>query len=124
MRPTIIFPSYIFYDSAYPVGYVYPWPIPQANLYEVHITVKETLTQFATLNQEILLPNEYYAALLYNLAVRLRSAYQLPPDPVTIGLAKAALAIIRGANTQIPRLVLPNEINRGGVYNVYSDTFF
>jgi hypothetical protein len=118
------FPSYIFYDSAYPVGYVYPWPIPQANLYEVFITVKETLTQFATLTQQVLLPDEYYAALLYNLAVRLRSAYQLPPDPVTVGLAKSALAIIRGANAQIPRLVLPNEINRGGVYNVYSDTFF
>lgn len=118
------FPSYIFYDSAFPVGFVYPWPLPQSNLYEIFITVKETLNQFTTLNQEILLPDEYYAALLYNLTVRLRAGYQLPPDPVMIGLAKDALAVIRGANTQIPRLVLPNEINRGGIYNVYSDTFF
>jgi len=118
------FPSYIFYDSAYPVGYVYPWPVPQANLYEVHITVKETLGQFTTLNQQILLPNEYFTALFYNLAVRLRPMYQLPPDPTTVALAKATLAVIRGANAQIPRLVLPNEINRGGIYNVYSDTFF
>ena len=118
------FPSYVFYDSAFPIGFLYPWPLPQANLYAVHISIKETLANFVTLVQDIILPDEYMAALMYNLAVRLRSAYQLPPDPVTVGLAKSALAIIRGSNTQIPRLGLPRELNRGGIYNVYSDTTF
>lgn len=118
------FPSYIFYDSAFPIGFVYPWPLPQANLYEVHITVKETLAQFTTLDQDIVLPDEYFAAILYNLSVRLRPAYQMQPDPSITALAKDALAVIRGSNTQIPRLQLPRDLNRGGIYNVYSDTFF
>lgn len=118
------FPSYIFYDSAYPIGFVYPWPLPQANLYSVHITIKEALNDFTSLNQVISLPEEYNAALLYNLAVRLRPAYQLPPEPTLLALAKDALAVIRGSNTQIPRLQLPRDLTRGGIYNVYSDVSF
>lgn len=115
------FPNYIWYDSAFPVGFVYPWPLPQANLYSVHILVKETLSQFTSLAQEIILPDEYYAALFYNLCARLRPAYQLPPDPTVVALAKDALAVIRGSNAQIPRLVLPTDLVRPGIYNVYSD---
>ena len=118
------FPSYIFYDSAYPTGLVYPWPLPQANLYEIHITIKAPLNDFTSLTQTINLPEEYNAALLYNLAARLRPHYQLPPEPSIIGLAKDALAVIRGSNAQIPRLQLPRDLNRGGIYNVYADTSF
>lgn len=115
------FPSYIFYDSAYPIGSIYPWPIPQASIYSVHITTKEVLAEFTTLNQTISLPHEYYAAILYNLSARLRPAYQLPPDMQLVALAKVALNIIRGANTQIPRLTLPSTVVRYKVYNPYSD---
>lgn len=118
------FPSYIFYDSGYPVARIYPWPLPQANLYSVHITVKAPLKNFTSLTQAINLPPEYNAALLYSLAARLRPAYQLPPEPSIIALAKDALAVIRGSNAQIPRLQLPADLNRGGIYNVYADTFF
>src|ERR1700749_5311714 len=31
------FPGYLFYDSAWPIGVLYPWPIPQANIYELHV---------------------------------------------------------------------------------------
>jgi hypothetical protein len=115
------FPNYVWYDSAFPIGFLYPWPVPQANIYEVHISVKETLPQFTSLAQQINLPPEYFACILYNLAARLRPAYQLPPDPTIIGLAKDALSVVRGANTQIGRLTLPIEILRPGIYNVYSD---
>lgn len=118
------FPSYIFYDSAYPIGFVYPWPVPQANLYQVHITIKDSISEFTTLTQDLNLPPEYHAVLLYNLAARLRPAYQMPPDPSLIALARDALAVIRGANTQIPRLAIPTSLLRGGIYNVYADTYF
>lgn len=121
LKQLVSFPNYIFYDSAYPVGFVYPWPLPQANIYEVHILVKETLTQFTSLSQSIILPDEYYAALFYNLCARLRPAYQMPPDQTVVALAKDALGVIRGSNTQIPRLVLPTDLVRPGIYNVYSD---
>lgn len=115
------FPNYIFYDSAFPVGLVYPWPLPQANIYSIHISVKETISQFTNLAQTINLPPEYFAAILYNLSERLRPNYQLPIDPQIVGLARDSLAVIRGANAQIPRLTLPTDIVRPGIYNVYSD---
>lgn len=115
------FPNYIWYDSDFPIGFVYPWPLPQANIYEVHIIVKETLQKFTNLAQPVVLPDEYFAAIYYNLTARLYPQYRLPADPVVIGLAKDGLAVLRGSNAQIPRLVLPTDVVRPGIYNVYSD---
>ncbi len=118
------FPTSIFYDAAYPTGVVYPWPVPQATIYEIHLIIKDQLTQFTSLNQTIVMPPEFTAALKFNLAIRLRQAYMLPADPVLIGLAKDSLAVIRGANAQIPNLVMPSDLIRGGLYNVYSDSYY
>lgn len=118
------FPTSIFYDAAYPLGVVYPWPVPQATIYEIHLTLKDTLSQFTTLTQPINMPDEFRAALKFNLAIRLRQAYTLPEDPVLIALAKDSLAVIRGANAQIPTLVMPSDLIRGGLYNVFSDQYY
>jgi hypothetical protein len=118
------FPYYFFYDAAYPTGVFYPWPIPLASIYEIHITVKEQLGSFTNLAQQINLPPEYMGALHYNLAARLRAAYRLPPDPTLIGLARDALNVIRSANAQVPRLQMPTDLVRGGLWNVFGDNFY
>jgi hypothetical protein len=118
------FPQYLFYDSAFPTGLAYPWPLIQSNLYSLHLTVKETLAQFTSLNQTISLPLEYFSALKFNLALRLRQAYQLPPDPELRALAKDSLNVIRNANFQVSRLHIPTDLVRPGIYNVYSDQFY
>lgn len=115
-------PSIVFYDSGYPLGEVFFWPVPQASIYELHILVKNQISQFTSLSQTIMLPPEYEAALSYNLQVRTRLAYRLPADPVMIGLAKDALETIRGANIQIPELRMPAAvIGNQRSYNVFSD---
>lgn len=115
------FSQCIFYDSAYPLGRIYPWPIPQANLYEVHILLKDVLSDFPTLTTPFVFPPEYLAAIHYNLVVRLRMAYRMPEDIGLAGLAKDALETIRSANAQIPSLVMPDNLVRPSVYNIYSD---
>lgn len=115
------FPMVLFYDSAFPLGKLYPWPIMQPNIYELHVSVKDLLTQVATLATTVNLPLEYYNAIHWNMAVRLRTAYDLPPKPADIALAKKALGVIRGANTQIARLTMPTDLQRPGIYNPYSD---
>lgn len=114
----------IFLDTAWPLGSVYVWPVPQANLYEIHVSVREQLPySFATANTQITLPYEYYAAIVYNGALRLRSRFQLstfPGDPLP-GMAKDALATVRGPNTQIAKLRMPSTIRRRGLYNIFSD---
>lgn len=117
-------PRYIFYDAAYPLGYVYPWPIPQAGVYELHLTLKETLFQFPFLSQAIQLPPEYEEALWTNLCIRLAPIYQVQVRPEVAGLAKASLAVIRGANAQIPRLTIPVYLNRPALYDINSDRMY
>jgi len=114
------FPKYAFYDSAYPNGVIHFWPLP-STAYEMHILTTAPLQTMTALNTVISLPPEYEEAILYNLAVRLRALYQLPPDPVITALAEAAMQTIRNANTQIPRLRVPNDVAGRGRYNIYSD---
>jgi hypothetical protein len=114
------FPHYVFYDPAYPVGTVYFWPVP-ASGDTVHLTVKQQLGPFPALHTDVSLPEEYYAAILYNLVVRLRASHRLPQDPQLDGLAKDALNVLRNANAQIPRLQMPGELIHSGRYNLYSD---
>lgn len=121
LKTLTTFPSYIFYDSDTPLGRVFPWPVPQAAIYEVHITLKAILTQIANLNIVLTLPLEYMEALYLNLAVALRDGYGLPPKEVLIARAKKSMTVIRGARAQIARLVMPVEIVRPGIYNPFSD---
>ena len=122
LKTLTTWPQVAFYDAAYPTGSVYVYPEPQAGLFEIHILTKDVLGSIATLQQAVSLPPEYMAALKFNLAVRLREAYQLAPRPVLVGLAKDALNVIRNANAQVPRLRMPRGLRRmGGGFNIFSD---
>lgn len=105
------FPASVFYDSDWPLGHVYFWPIPSTQ-FELHIVLKETLSQFPALTTQINLPPEYTEALIWNLSARIRPLYQLPPEPTITALAKASLNTLRQANAQIPVLQMP-----GGIMN-------
>jgi hypothetical protein len=116
------FAGAIFYDSGWPTGIVYPWPIPLATIYSIGITTKADLPTYAGLTSDLNLPPEYTDALYYNGLVRTRAAYRLPADPVFIGLAKSSLETLRTANAQIPRLWMPGAVTRRGPgYNIIGD---
>lgn len=121
LKTLVSFPESVFYDPVYPTGVVYFYPVPTSGLYEMHILTKKDLSSFATLATTILLPEEFHAALLYNLTARLRAHYRMSADPQIIGLAKDSLQVIRGANAAIPTLRIPVDLARRGIYNVYSD---
>lgn len=114
------FPQVFFFDSGYPLGQLYVWPLPDSS-YELHITTKQVLPQFTSLTDEIELPPEYEEALHYNLAVRLKPLYGLPPDVSITQLAKIALNTIKNANAQITQLQMPAGLVTGSNYNIYSD---
>lgn len=118
------FPSQVFYDSAFPLGNVFVWPLPTGgDIYEIHLLMKEVLPVFTALNQSVNLPEEYEGAIYYNLQKRFRIAYRLPADEEINGLAKETLSVIRGANAQIATLRMPPILlGRQRMYNVFSDT--
>ncbi len=104
------YPNSLFYDSQFPVGQIFPYPVAPANQYEIHILVKNQILPFTSPSQQIApdVPPEYFEALSWNLAARLRPAYGLPPDPQVTALAVMALNTIRQSNVQVPTLSLPH----------------
>lgn len=115
------FPTEVFYDTGFPLGTIYIWPVPEAGLYEGHLQVKELLNSFTSLSETMVMPPEYFPAMEYNLALRLAPAYGLQPNQVVVGLARDSLEVIRQANFQIANLRMPSELIINGVYNPYSD---
>ena len=121
LKSLTAFPQYLFYDSDWPVGTLYPWPLMMGGLYTLFISYKDTLDSIQSTDMQINLPPQYYAAILYNLAARLRPSYQLPMDPTVAALAAASLNVVRGQNAQVRTLRMPGTLTRGGVYNPYTD---
>lgn len=120
------FPSVVFYDPSFPRGQLYAWPVPQANIYAVEATFKEQLpTVFANTSVVLSLPFEYYGAILYNLAMRLRTRYGIPsfPGDTLPGMARDSLNVLRGANSAIARLTT-GDLGQAGLYNIFSDRFY
>lgn len=117
------FPTSAFYSNDFPLGVLRPWPIPQADIYAVFITIKQNLIANLDFTDDLAVPEVYFDAIHWNLTVILRTAYDLPPKPVDVAKAKNALNVIRGGNAQITRLQLPGELLRPGIYNPYSDNY-
>jgi hypothetical protein len=117
----VAFAYNIFYDPAWPMGVLYPWPVPLANIYEIHVLVKEVLTEFETLTDTVILPREYFSALYLTLAERMRMGYDLPEKPELTRMAKQARDVVRGASAAVAQLQMPLELVRRGIYNPYSD---
>lgn len=114
-------PYYVFYDASYPVGEVHFYPVPAVGAYELHLTVKSQMMQFANLTDDIIFPPGYLSALLFNLGLRLRLSYQMAPDAALERRAAASLALIAGNNTMIPNLMMPSSLPAGRArFNIYS----
>lgn len=112
----------MFYDPAFPMGVLYPWPVPNYGLYELHILVKAQIGAYTSLTQVLEIPPEYEGGIEWNLAERIRAAYGLPPAEDISRFAKDAMNLIRNANTQIPRLQMPRDLTvNTSLYNIYSD---
>ncbi len=118
------FPTYVFYDPTWPLGLAYFWPVPQATIYGPALVIREQLpNRFANLNETFAIPFEYYNAMIYNLALRLRPAYSLGTyaGDMLPSLAKDSLNVLRPANAAIARLQTPGSL---GLYNIFSDRIY
>jgi hypothetical protein len=117
------FPQYVFYDSAFPVGNVFVWPVP-SNQYQIFLTVMTQLQSFQNLSEVIVMPNEYLDAMQWNLADRITAMYGLPQNPQITNYAKASMLAIKEVNSQIPLLHMPVALRgKSGAYNIYGDFY-
>lgn len=119
-------PVAVFYDSVWPTGQLYFWPVPQASAYELHITTKAALPVYVALTDPINLPPEYIEALIYSLAVRLAMNYGLAPQPGHVAAMNAAMNVLRMANIQVPEATMPRALlpRRGSGMSARADSSF
>jgi hypothetical protein len=109
------FPATLFYDSEWPTGVLYFWPIPPAGMFSMHLTVKAALPVYVQLTDPINLPPVYMKALIYTMACELALQYGLDPRPGHAAAMTAGIQAIKLANSQIPELPMPVAlINRRG----------
>ena len=115
------FPYAVWYNPTTPLGALFPWPVPQATIYEVHILTKEVLARFTSLDTTITLPEVYEGALRYNLAARLFASYPVQPRKMVLDLAASTLSVIRASTFAPMVLKMPRALKRPAIYNIYSD---
>jgi hypothetical protein len=116
-------PNSYFYDSDFPLGKIYPVPIPKAAIYELHVTTRVIMPQLAKVSDAIALPPEYSEAIKWNLARRIRAEWGYPKSEEINSIAQNGLNVIRSSNVQVPTLQIPAGLGRGGgAYNFFSDT--
>ena len=117
------FPQYVYYDTGFPIGNIFVWPVPN-NQYEIFLSVMVQLPQFQQINDQIVLPPEYLDALHWNLARRICVMYGLPITPELTGYAEASMRAIEEVNSQIPLLHMPTALRgKSGAYNIYGDFY-
>jgi hypothetical protein len=113
------FPSYAYYDPAYPLGNLIYYPVPDST-FQLHIVTMEALPQFATPATAINLPPEYMAAIRYNLALYLAPSYQIDPQRALVGLALNAKRVVKRMNWQAQSMTMPRGLGSKQHYNIYS----
>jgi len=123
MKSIVSFPSYIFYETSYPLGKLYPWPVMQAVNYALFISIKNQLRKFNNLSDTVVFPPEYEGVIESNLAIWIAPGFGSEPSPTVVALAKDGLNTLRNANAQIAVLRTPRQVRRPGAYNIFSDTY-
>lgn len=107
-------PAAVFYDSGFPLGTIYFWPVPPGGHYEMHLVTKAELPTYSTLTDPLALPEEYEEAAMWSLCVKLQMSYGLPTNPAHVMAMKAAVNTVMMANSQIPLLSMPSALGRHG----------
>jgi hypothetical protein len=113
------FPSYVYYDPAFPLGNLIFYPVPN-NTFELHIVTMEALPQFAAPATVVSLPPEYMAAIRYNLALYLAPSYQIEPQRALVQLAMNAKRVVKRMNWQGQSMTMPRGLGSKQRFNIFS----
>lgn len=95
------FPSLLYYQARFPLGYIELFPLPGAGL-TLHFGAWEVLSEFAALGDTVSVPPGYEDALVFSLAERLCVEYEKPISAALQAMARTSRARIMGNNLPEP----------------------
>ena len=112
-------PAAVYYETGYPTGQVYFWPVPPAGQYGLYLVVKLPLPTYVSPADPLAVPDEYIDAMIWSMCVRMQMAYGLQARPDHVAAASVALNTLRQANAQVPQLAVPVGLrNRGDGFSL------
>lgn len=83
------------------------WPKP-STAYQVRLISRVQFAELASVTQIVSLPPGYQEAIVYNLAVRIATARQMPLSDAAVQLAQSSLARVKRNNLTDARLEIPD----------------
>lgn len=89
------YPAAIWYKPSYPLGTIYLWP-PGGGV--LHLWSEKRLSEPSTLNSNMVVPEEYQDAIVWNLAKRMSPEFAGDPTAYIVAQAIAAKKIIENIN--------------------------
>jgi len=112
LKNLISWPGSFFYDPQLTTGTFYIWPIPQQTFFTLFVNVQQDINPVdfvGTPDIEIttFVPPEAEEALVWNLAARARTMWQLPPNPDINAMARSTLDTLRSVNFRVQQLSMP-----------------
>lgn len=99
---TSSYPEMLMYDTSYPLGTLYAWPVPDQSL-TLYLNQWNPLQVFETLTETLALPPGYRRMIVFNLAVELEAETGLPCPKKAVGIAASSLRAVK-RNNNIPIL--------------------
>lgn len=110
-------PTKVFYEKAFPFGFLYFYGVPTTN-YQVELRTTTALTQLAAVTDDFAMPDGYEEAVTYNLALRLAPEFGAPASADVREIAIASKAVLMSANATSPNAecdagVLGTDARRG-----------
>jgi hypothetical protein len=112
-------PEYVFYDTAYPLGSLYAYPVPSVAL-TVKINHWQILQNFANLTTDLSLPPGYRWTIEHNLAEALQPVFSMQASPFVIkeaALSKKSLMSVNHVPV-VSRTETAAVLNGGRSYNI------
>lgn len=120
---TATLPSYLYCDSANPVSTLHLWGVPSVPLVLL-LNVWQTLQQFASINDDLILPPGYRRAIEYSLAEDLAPEYGAAIPAAVKETAVESRRAISAVNA--PTIIASTEAGmlkpRSRSYNIENDT--
>ena len=88
------------YDKQLDDGIIWLWPEPSDMKYEIHLIAKYPIQDFDVSTDDPDFPQEWFAALKYNLAIHLAPEYSRMPSPLVMQLAASSIEDARGMDIE------------------------
>lgn len=115
-------PSQVYYNPTYPLGTLYPFPIPTGAGLQWVLYYWAPVAEFADINVVVDLPAGYRQLLITALAVDLLPSYSRQPNPALVAQAAEAMRTVTLSNQRL--VMLHNDadgITHGwGAVDIYS----